>query len=106
MTSEQLTVTLAHRVMRWGAGPDRFLLGGRRWLPRWRFRPDQCLTDAFRLLEEANPEQYAMGSEKRGEFWVRVGIAGNVGEARNTSKPKAITLAVARALGIDVGANL
>jgi len=102
MTSEHLNAVLAEKIMLWRVTPDRFTMGGRQWLPRWRFRPDQCLTDAFRLLERADPENYAMGSEKGGEFWVRVGIAGSVGEARHTSKPKAITLAVARALGIDV----
>ncbi len=105
MTGEQLTALLAERVMGWGVAPGRYLMGGRRWVPRWRFQPEQNLQDAFRLLEKAHPERYAMGAEKTGEFWVRVQIAGGVGGACDASKPKAITLAVARAIGIDVEAN-
>jgi hypothetical protein len=36
MTSEQLTAVLAGRVMGWGVGPDRFLMGNRGWMPSWR----------------------------------------------------------------------
>jgi hypothetical protein len=78
------------------------MIGGRRWMPRWRFRPNQNLSDAFRLLEEAKPQRYAMGSEKNGDFWVRVEIAGRIGRSRHASKPQAITLAVALAVGIDI----
>ena len=96
-----LTAGLVERVMGWGIGPDRFLLDKRRWLPRWRFQPERNLVDAFQLLEQAKPGRYEMGSEKNRDFWVRVQIAGVAGEACHTSKPKAITVAVARALGID-----
>ena len=105
MSKDRLTALLAERVMGWSAAPDRFLVGNRRWISRWRFQPEQNLRDAFRLLEEAKPEHYSMGSEKGGVFWVRVEIAGVVGEARHASKPRAVTFAVARALGIDVGVN-
>jgi hypothetical protein len=57
------------------------------------------------LLESAEPKHFVMGSDKRGEFWVRVEIAGGVGEARDASKPRAIAFAIARALGIDAEAN-
>jgi ABA sandwich protein len=104
-TTKQLTVLLAERVMGWTVGSGRFLAGERQWMPSWRFQPEKNLRDAFRLLEEAKPERYAMGCEKGGEFWVRVEIAGVVGKARHASKPKAITFAVAWALGIDVEVN-
>jgi len=104
MTSDQLTAVLAERIMGWRVGPDRFLLGGRRWLPRWRFQPTENLGDAFKLLEKAKPSDYAMGNDSKG-FWVRVRIGTTIGEARDASKPRAIAFAIARGFGIDVGAN-
>ena len=99
--TEDLTTLLAERVMGWDRSlQTRFLLGDRRWLPRWRFQPTEKLEDAFRLLDAATPQQYKMGCEAAGLFWVRVRIAGKTGEARHQSKPRAITLAVARALQI------
>jgi hypothetical protein len=101
MSDETLTGELASRVLGWVAAPDRFLMGGRRWLPRWRFRPAENLADAFQLLEAASPEQWTMGGDKAGDFSVRVQLRGVIGEARNGSKPRAITLALARALGLE-----
>ena len=88
--------------MGWEVAPDRFLVGKRRWLPRWRFRPTERLEDAFRLLEEACPQKYAMGSEREGLFWVQIQIGEATGEACHRSKPLAITLAIARALQVQV----
>jgi hypothetical protein len=102
MTTDRLTAILAERVMGWGVGPDRFLMGHRRWLPRWRFQPANRLEDAFRLLEQAAPLEYTMGAAANGRFWVRVRIGKAIGQARDRSKPRAITLAVARAIGIEV----
>jgi len=100
-SSEHLTAELAQRVMGWSVAPDRFLIGNRSWMPRWRFQPTNKLEDAFRVLETASPEFYSMGSEKRGTFSVEVRIGGKVGKSRGDSKPLAITLAVARALGLE-----
>ncbi len=91
---------LAERVMGWEAAPGRFLLGERRWIPRWRFQPTEKLEDAFRLLAAAVPQQYAMGCRAGGLFWVQVQIGGHMGEAQDESKPRAIAMAVARALQI------
>ena len=99
--NEQLAVLLAQRVMGWGIAPDRFLLGKRRWIPRWRFQPTENLDDAFKLLEKAAPQDYTMGGDSKG-FWVRVRIGDSTGEADGASKPRAITCAIARALGIEV----
>jgi hypothetical protein len=87
--------------MGWEVAPDRFLVGKRRWMPHWRFQPTKKLEDAFRLLEQAGPEEYAMGRKGREQFWAWVKIGGTIGEARAGSKPQSITLAVAQALGID-----
>lgn len=102
MTTEHLTAVLAEKVMGWTVGPDRFMMGGRRWLPRWRFQPATRLEDAFRLLENVAPEEFTMGAGESGGFWAKVRVAGTTGEARDVSKPCAITVAIARALGIKV----
>ncbi|HEY1205254.1 MAG: hypothetical protein ABSH46_11190 [Bryobacteraceae bacterium] len=101
MTTDQLTAVLAKRVMGWGVGPDRFLTANRGWMPRWRFQPTENLDDAFKLLENAAPQDYSMGDGGKG-FRVRVRIGRTVGEAHDISKPRAITFAVARAVGIEV----
>lgn len=59
------------------------------------------LEDAFRLLEKAQPEHYSMGLDASGRFSVEVRIRGKLGVAREESKPRAITLALARALGLE-----
>lgn len=102
MTIENLTATLAAQVMGWGVGPDRFLLGHRSWVPRWRFQPAVRLQDAFRLLEQAAPEEYTMGAAENGGFWVKVRLADGTREARELSKARAITFAIARALALNV----
>jgi hypothetical protein len=102
VTDNQLTVILAERIMRWKVGPDRFLTGGRCWLPRWRFQPFQRMADASRLLEQAAPQDFAMGATDGGGFWARVRIAGVIGEAREPSQARALTVAVARALRFDI----
>lgn len=105
MTAETLTAVLAKRVMGWGVGPDRFTTSSRHWLPRWRFQPTRSLEDAFRLLEQVAPREYAMGASEDGAFWATVRLAGTTGEARESSQPRALTFAIARAVGIQVDAS-
>ena len=105
MNDERLTEQLARQVMGWKVGPDRFVLGGRKWQPRWYFQPIEHLQDAFRLLEQAQPEGYTMGADENGGFWARVRIAGVVGEARESSQARALTFAIARAIGVEVDAT-
>ena len=100
MTNELLTAALAEKVMHWGVSPDRFLLGGRRWLPRWRFQPTENLEGGFMLLVTAATQEYGMGKDDK-SFWARVRIGKSVGEARHESKARAITFAVARAIGLE-----
>jgi hypothetical protein len=101
MSSENLTTTLAQRVMGWGIAPDRFLLGGRCWLPRWRFQPLANLDDAFRLLDKAAAE-YTLTSAADGTFTAQVWVADRNGRASGKSKAKTITVAIARAIGLAV----
>jgi hypothetical protein len=101
MTADQLTAILAERVMGWRVGPDRFLTGNRRWMPRWRYRPLDHLPDAIRLLEGAEPAQYTI-TDTNWQVSVCVQIAGITGEARDRSKPRAVALAIARAPQVQV----
>lgn len=102
MTGDQLTAILAERVMGWRVGPDRFLMSNRRWLPRWRFQPSERVEDAYHLLERAAAQEFNMDRTQDGRFWVRVRIAGATGEARDSSQARAITFAIARAIGLEV----
>jgi len=103
MTDEHLTALLAEKVMGWTVGPDRFMMGGRRWLPHWRFQPAKRLEDTFRLLKCLAPQDYAMGAAASGGFWASVCVAGVTGDARESSQARALTLAIARAIGIVAG---
>jgi hypothetical protein len=102
MTNDQLAAILAERVMGWGVGPDRFTMGKRGWMPRWRFQPTEKLDDAFRLLDSAAPQEYDISGDDKGNIRVRVRIRRATGEAHGTSKPLVITHAIARAVGVEV----
>jgi len=102
MNTEQLTTKLAELVMGWRVVGDRFLMGNRQWMPRWRFQPVKTIADAVRLLEKAAPESCAMDCDKSGVFHVQVRLAGKTGETRNKSKARAITYAIARAIGLEL----
>jgi len=102
MTDESITAALAERVMGWAVRPDRFVMHNRGWMPRWRFQPTEKLIDAFRLLEQAAPQEYSICGDHEGGVYVKVRIDGAKGDARGTSKPLTITYAIARAVGIEV----
>ena len=101
MTSENLAALLAERVMGWTVGPDRFLMGKRGWMPRWRFQPVEKLDDAFRLLEQAAPQEFSICGDDRGQHQVRVRVGPCTG-ASTGPMALAITTAVARAVGLNV----
>ena len=88
MSDDQLVAVLAKRVMRWTVGPDRFGMGDRRWQPRWRFQPTERVADAFRLLEKAAPQEYAMGAAEHGHFRATVRIAALSGKLWNLRRPE------------------
>jgi hypothetical protein len=102
MTNDKLAALLAERVMGWSVTPDRFLMGNRRWMPRWRFQPIERLPDAIRLLEASAAERFEISTDENGDLSVRVDISGKTGEARDRSRPRAVTLAIAKALQIDM----
>jgi hypothetical protein len=101
MTEEALTAVLAERVMGWKVAPDRFIKSGRSWLPKWRFAPLTRLEDAFQLLDRS-ASSYKLERVGSATFAVEVELDGRIGKASGEPKARAITLAVARALGLEV----
>ena len=96
-----LTSELAVRVMGWKATRDRFIKSGRSWIPKWRFQPLVELADTFQLLDQA-ATRYCLTRDRDGIFGATVRIAGRWGKASGEPKARTITIAVARALGLDV----
>lgn len=101
MTPAVLTSLLAQRVMGWEAAPNRFLLGNKRWRPRWRFQPLERIEDAIKLLDAACPDGFTICAEAGGPFYVTVRIAGVFGDATHALKARAIAVAVSKSIGID-----
>ncbi len=100
MTEQVLTGILAERVMGWKVAPDRFIKSGRSWIPRWRFRPLAELADAFRLLDHAGA-RYTL-TRDCSTFAAEVQIESCRGNAVGEDKARTITVAVARALRLEV----
>jgi hypothetical protein len=99
MSNDQLTAVLAERVLGWRAAPDRFIKQGRSWTPRSRFKPLARLEDAFLLLDRAGGTYVlSVGSDRFFSAEVRVGE--RIGRASGEPKARAITVAIARALGL------
>ena len=101
MTSAMLTQLLAERVMGWRVAPGRLMMGGRVWKPAWRFQPVEKREDALRLLGAAKPVAYSITGRMGSLFTVHVVIGGTAGDATESSEPRAITYAVARAIGLE-----
>jgi hypothetical protein len=97
---QRATDQLARQVMGWRAAPDRFVKSNRGWIPKWRFQPFSELADAFQLLDNA-ARAYTLTSDGR-IFTAEVEIGDRRGKASGKSKARTVSLAVARALGIEV----
>jgi hypothetical protein len=104
MSPENLTATLAQRILGWRVGPDRFLKGGRQWTPRWKFQPLRRLEHALQLIEKADGT-YSL-TKTASEVTVHVAVGGRTGRASGKSKAATITVALARAIGIEVPEDL
>ena len=98
MTPAQLTAALAERVMEWKVCPDRFVMSGRSWIPKWRFRPLESLDDAFLLLDRAGCS-YVLSLGADGIFTVVAQIGGRIGKATGEPKARTVTLAMSPGLG-------
>ncbi len=97
----RLTDELASRVMGWRVAPGRFLKAGRSWIPTWRFAPLSRLDDAFQLLDRSE-STYKLERTHADAFSVEVRFGGRIGKASGEPKARAITLAIARALGLEL----
>jgi hypothetical protein len=97
MTDPAHTDWLARQVLHWRVGPDRFLIGARSWIPKWRFCPTRKIEDAVRLLHAADPRCYTV-KFRNGLFRVQVELKHGVGRASGDSLPRTIVLAIERAL--------
>jgi hypothetical protein len=100
MSDVRLTDELA-RLMGWRKAPGRYLGTGRSWVSESRFRPLVDLKDAFRVLD-AVTDDYLLLTKPGGVFTVQVRVDGRIGRATGEPKARAISVAVARARGLDV----
>ena len=103
MTNNQITEVLAERILGWRSAPGRFLTGGRRWIPNWRFQPLKRLDDALRLLEALNPDKYTIQALHGRGYFVQVVLDGKAAEHQDPFLPRSISLCVAAAVGIEIG---
>jgi hypothetical protein len=99
-----LTKLLAEQAMGWRYGADRFLTGpqgGRNWIKHHEFRPLERIEDAFKLLQRV-ATAYSVNRSPNGIVTATIRIGTANGSASGTCESGAISLAVARALGIKV----
>jgi hypothetical protein len=101
ITCEQLTAILARKIMGWAVGPDRFLKGERKWSPRWHFQPLRRVDQALELLEKAGGT-YTFEKTGARAFKARVAVGDRSGVASGKSKAATITVALSRAIRINV----
>jgi hypothetical protein len=100
-SGKPLTDGLASRIMGWKPCPDRFVKSGRSWIPRWRFQPLTQTSDAFQLLNSA-AGSLILTTGRDGTYRAEVRFGAHVGRAAASSVATSITVAVARAIGLDV----
>jgi len=101
MNDAQLTDELASRVMGWKVASGRFVKPSRSWIPKWRFAPLERLEDSFLLLDTARAA-YTLSRSAAGAFTASVRLSHGRGEASGEPKPRTITIALAKAAGIEV----
>jgi hypothetical protein len=87
--------------MHWGVGPERFLLGKRQWIRRSQFQPMDRIQDAFRVLRKA-ATGYLLAKTPDGVFTATVQVGDRAGEASGRAEAATISLAIARAIGVDL----
>lgn len=105
MSDDRLTEKLAARVLGWKAVGGRFLKPNRAWTPSWKFAPLTSLDHAFKLLENAFAT-YTLSVKEDRTFTAEVTVAGHTGKASGEPKARAISIALADALGIAVADDL
>ena len=105
MNGDRLTAALATRVLGWKVAPGRYIKPNRSWTPSWRFAPLNNLDQAFELLDKA-AGTFSLTTCDTGIFHAEVRIGNATGAAKGKKKAAAITIAVARALGVEVDNDL
>ena len=101
MTDDRLTDKLAAEVLGWRTAPGRFIKSDRSWAPRHRFAPLTRLDDAFQLVERA-ATACKLTMVKGGQFSAEVQVGARIGKASGESNARIVTIALARALGLEV----
>jgi hypothetical protein len=102
VSDERLADELVARALGWRPAPDRYVKASRGWVPRSKFRPLVDVRDAFRLLDAVTAD-YSLVTTPGGVFAAQVRLGGRTGKAAGEPKARAISLALARAMGLDVG---
>lgn len=105
MNEDRLTERLASEILGWRTAPGRFIKPGRGWTPRWNFSPFTKIEDAFLLLDRSG-SNYTLTAKSDDGFCAEVRVSERIGtaagRAHEGSKSRVITLALARALGLEV----
>ena len=101
MTDQRLTDELAERALGLRKAPGRYLGSDRSWIPESRFRPLTDVRDAIRVLDAVTSD-YSLIRKPGGIFTATVRLAGRIGTAAGESRARAVSLAVARAMGLEV----
>src|ERR1035438_3450285 len=101
MNDDRLTETLVAQVLGWKVAPGRFIKSGRAWTPSWKFAPLTNLEHAFKLLDNA-ASSYRVAKNAGGSFDAEVRLGVRTGKASGQAKARTITLALARALGLEL----
>jgi len=103
VTDQLLADALVQRILGWRPAPDRYIKSGRSWIPRSRFRPLADVRDALRLADTLT-KNYSL-SATLGGFTAEVRHASRVGRATASNQARAVSLAVAKVIGIIPGGS-
>src|SRR4051812_13483243 len=100
MSLDELTALFAKKFLGLKPTRDRFMKPDGSWMPRWRFAPFTCLEDAFSLLDRVS-DAYKLTAAS-GIFTAEVRVGDRTGRAAGASKSNTITMAIARAIGLEI----
>jgi hypothetical protein len=101
INDDRLTDQLACQIMRWKVAPGRFLTGDRGWMPRWRFQPLTNVEDALKLVNTAGAT-LVLTISADGSCAAAATKAERTGRASCASVATSITVAISRAIGLEV----
>jgi hypothetical protein len=104
MTDAHLTDQLVLWALGWRLGSDRYIKSDRGWIPRSKFQPLTDIRDAFRILD-ALTHDYSLRAVPNQGFTVEVRHGKWVGRAKAEHKARAISLAVAAVMRIEIEAT-